>query len=281
MIRVGAALVALMVNLASAALGAPRFIPSLESGDLIPPLPLVTQDGRPFTFADLRGTAVAVSFIYTRCRDPRMCPLVSAKFARAQGEIGSAPIRLVLVSLDPAYDSPAVLARYGRSLGADRRRFTLATAGADTIDELASRLGIATSVTAPGSIVHTDALVIIDPQGRIAQTIAGNDWSPDDLIDAARATLPRAGNAFIALRAWLAAASERCGQASAGLGSRALLVVAGVIFAAIGTAFWCAFRVTESSPSVPIGALRSTDFPTCRRAPRIDRRQTSAKEQTP
>jgi cytochrome oxidase Cu insertion factor (SCO1/SenC/PrrC family) len=230
-----------------------RYIPTLETGAIMPPIPLVGQDARRFTLADLHGDAVAVSFIYTRCRDPRMCPLISAKFARAQARIGPAAIRLVLVSLDPAYDTPAILTRYGRAFGQDPRRLTFATGDARTIDELAQRLGIATATTAPGTLVHTDALVIIDPRGRIARTIPGDDWSSDDVVAAARATLPAGGGPLITLHAFLAAASERCGQASAGLGSRALLLIAGALFAAIGGAFWWAFRhaifTDRSSPA--------------------------------
>jgi len=244
-IRLRAALalvVALISSAASSAPAAQRFIPLLQPGDAIPPIPLVAQDARRFSLADLHGNAIAVSFIYTRCRDARMCPLVAAKFARAQHAIGAAPIRLVILTLDPSYDTPPVLTRYGRSLGQDPRYWTLATGSQATIEELAGRFGIATSTSKPGVVIHTEGAIIVGPDGRIALTIYGNDWSADELIDSARATLPGSHDPFIAARAWLSAAIERCGGGSLALGRPAMLGLLAFMVAAVGGAFWLAFR---------------------------------------
>ena len=89
------------------------FVPVLREGDAVPSAALLDQRGRPFSFANTNGRTTIVSFIYTRCRDAQMCPLVAAKFARMQRELRGAPIRLVTVTLDPAYDTPAVLAYAG------------------------------------------------------------------------------------------------------------------------------------------------------------------------
>jgi cytochrome oxidase Cu insertion factor (SCO1/SenC/PrrC family) len=242
-IRLVALFVALLASAAASAAAAERFIPLLGPGDLVPPIPLTAQDGRRFTLADLHGNAVAVSFIYTRCADPRMCPLVTAKFARAQTLTGAAPIRLVLLTLDPGFDTPPVLARYGRAFNQDARRWTLATGSPATTAELAERLGIAAAVTAPGTIVHTEAAVIIAPDGRIAQTVYGNDWTVDDLLGYARATLPASGsNPFSGLRAWLSSTMERCGGGNLALGGTAMLGVLLLFLALVGGAFWHAFR---------------------------------------
>jgi cytochrome oxidase Cu insertion factor (SCO1/SenC/PrrC family) len=234
---------------AGSAAAAQRFIPLLQPGDAIPPIPLVAADTRPFRLAALHGNALAVSFIYTRCPDARICPLVSAKFARAQQAIGSAPIRLVIVTLDPSFDTPAVLASYGRAFGQNPRYWTLATGSPANIEELAARLGIATSVTAPGSVVHTAAAVIVGPDGRLARTIFGNDWSPDDLIGYARAALPASNDPLVGLRAWLSAAMERCGGGSVALGGTAMLFVLGAAIAAVGGGFWLAFRAKANDAS--------------------------------
>jgi cytochrome oxidase Cu insertion factor (SCO1/SenC/PrrC family) len=232
----------LLANTATGAAAAERFIPLMQAGDAIPPIPLIAQDGRSFTFADLQGNAVAVAFIYTRCRDPRMCPLVAAKFARAQATIRAAPVRLVLLTLDPGYDTPRVLARYGRGFGQDPRYWTLATGSQAALQELAARFGIATSGTAPGSIVHTEAAILIGPDGRVARTIDGNEWTPGELIDAARATLPAQANAAIGLRAWLSAAMERCGTGGIALSGSSMLLILGFAGLLVGGVFWRAFR---------------------------------------
>ncbi len=241
MIRFLAMLAILAASMAASAPAAQRFIPLLEAGDAIPPIPLVGQDGRRFTLADWRGNAVAVSFIYTRCRDPRMCPLVAAKFARAQHGIGMLPIRLVVLTLDPRYDTPPVLARYGRDLGQDPRIWTLATGSPAMTGELAERLGISATGTEPGTFSHTEGLVILGPDGRIAQTTFGNGWSAADLIADATATLPGRSDPTGALRGWLSAAVERCGAAGLGPNGAAMLGILTVALSITGIAFWRAF----------------------------------------
>ena len=227
----------------------PRFIPTLEDGDAVPPIALIAQDERPFSFADLRGNAVLVSFIYTRCRDPRMCPLVAAKFARMQHAIGSAPIRLVLITLDPAYDTPPVLQRYGHAFGQDPRYWTLGTGSGAAIDELAGRLGIASAATAPGVTVHTDAAVVIGPDGRLARTIFGNAWSSAELIDAAQATLGGRDDPAARLRAWLNAAIERCGGGGLALSGGAMFGIFAAILLCVAGAFGLAFRDASARKS--------------------------------
>jgi protein SCO1/2 len=232
--------VASAIGCATASAAAQRFIPLLTPGDAIPPIELRAQDGRPFRLADLRGNAVAVSFIYTRCRDARACALVAAKFARAQRDIGRAPIHLVLLTLDPRHDTAAILARYGRAFGQDPRHWTLATGSPLMIDELAERLGVVPAVTDSGVSLHAEAAVVIAPDGRIVNMLSGNDWTPGDLIDYARAALSTDRNPLIAARAWLGSTLERCGGGAVALGGTAMLGILAAASVCIGAAFWLA-----------------------------------------
>ena len=62
-----------------------------QPGDAMPDVALVDQDGRPLRLADLRGKAVAVTFIFTRCPMPDFCPLLMKKFAAAQALLAKEP----------------------------------------------------------------------------------------------------------------------------------------------------------------------------------------------
>jgi protein SCO1/2 len=190
------------------------FVPVLREGDMVPATALVDEHGRPFSLQSSDGRTTIVSFIYTRCRDASMCPLVSAKFARMQRAIGTAPIRLLLLTLDPSYDTPAVLARYGAAYGADPRRWTFATGEPDAVENLAARLGINATRPVPGVVVHDEAALIIDPSGRIARIVTGATWLPDDLLANARHVAGAGDDPLRRLRLWLgASASALCGAA--------------------------------------------------------------------
>jgi len=217
------------VALAAVLAAVSAFVPVLQPGDTVPAIPLVDQSGAAFSLERLRGNAVVLSFIYTRCPDPRMCPLVSSKFARLQAALGTAPIRLLEVTLDPGFDTPAVLRRYGAAYGADARRWTLATGAPGAIDDLARRLGVASAWTAPGTLAHTEAAIVLDPQGRIARIVDGNAWTPGELLAAAREAAGAPPAPLARLGLWLTAAVQSCSGGRGGVTAlEALLLVAGL-----------------------------------------------------
>ena len=182
----------------------------------MPEAALIDEHGRPFSFKRSDGRATVLSFVYTRCRDARMCPLVSAKFARMQRALRGAPVRLVEVTLDPAYDTPAVLARYGAAYGADPRTWTLATGATEVVDTVAERFGIVVDRPIPATIVHSEAAVVIDAHGRVAKIVDGAAWLPDDLLASAREAAGLGGGPLQRLRMWLTTtAGALCGARGA------------------------------------------------------------------
>lgn len=218
----------------AAVAAAGTFVPTLHPGDTVPPLPLVDQDGREFSLAALRGNAVVVSFLYTGCTDARECPLVAAKFARMQRAIGTAPVRLVAVTVNPVYDTPPVLHAYGAAYRQDPRRWTLATGKPAVVAQLATRLGVDVRRSAGGALLHTDDAVVLDPDGRIATIVDGVLWSPDDLLARAKSTAGRPLAPLAVARLWLDGAVALCGGSSAPITAAASLGILAAITAAFG-----------------------------------------------
>lgn len=213
-------------------------MPTLHEGDAVPDAALVDQRGRPFSFQRTDGRVTVLSFIYTRCPDARMCPLVSAKFARMQRALHGAPVRLVEVTLDPAYDTPVVLTRYGATYGADPRTWSLATGAPDVVAGVAERFGILVDRPLPGTVVHSEAAVVIDARGRVASIVDGAAWLPDDLLARAREAAGVDVGPMQRLRMWLGtAASALCGAPGASPftngGVLALLAAFAMLFAAM------------------------------------------------
>lgn len=166
----------------SAQANALRDVVPVHVGDVVPDTPFVDQTGRPFRFSQLRGQDVVLAFVYTRCQDPTMCPLISAKFHGLQERIGTRPLHLVEVSLDPAYDRPPVLARYGATFGANPRDWTLAVGDAVPTLDFAARFGIAVFPDPDAGLIHTENTVIIGRDGRVRDELTQTSWQPDDVI---------------------------------------------------------------------------------------------------
>jgi protein SCO1/2 len=92
----------------------------------LPDFTFIERSGKQVTLANLRGKVWIADFIWTRC--PDACPLMSAVMARLQAEFADEPeLRLVSFSVDPQFDTPAVLASYAAKFGADRDRWLFLT----------------------------------------------------------------------------------------------------------------------------------------------------------
>jgi protein SCO1/2 len=119
-------------------------------GVVVPAFPLVNQDGKSITFRQFAGRVVVLSFIYTRCPLPDFCPLMVKHLEgvrqRASDERVGDRVALLGVTLDPAFDTPAVLRTYGDSMLKGANRFdhwTLATGTVGQVEDVARFFGVA------------------------------------------------------------------------------------------------------------------------------------------
>jgi len=158
-----------------AALPAPS--QKLAIGALLPEFALTDQHGRTLHPADLRGQIVAIDFIYSRCPLPDVCPRLSANFAMLQRRFG-ANVTLLSVTVDPDYDTPAVLADYARRWSAGSTWHFLT----GDVAPLAAALG-EIYWAGEGAIGHNSTTCIIDRGGRLAAVIEGSNYRPDQLIN--------------------------------------------------------------------------------------------------
>jgi len=138
-------------------------------------LALRDQDDRPFAPAQLRGRAVLVSFIFTRC--PSICPTqveALAAVRRALPDDLRARVALLSVSVDPAHDTPAALRRFAEIHDALQPGWSFVTAPGTDVDLLTRRLGALDP--RPGASLpdaHSTALYLFDADGRLVQRYAG------------------------------------------------------------------------------------------------------------
>jgi len=240
-----AATLALAVQQAPPAPATPRaYVPVLREGDTVPAMALVDQRGRRFVFAAAPRRTTILSFVYTRCRDARVCPAVAGKFAWMQRALRPGePIALVTVTIDPHHDTPALLARYGEAFGTDAARWTLATGDPATVERLVERFGLDVERPSAGTIAHTEAAIVLDRDGRVARIVDGAAWLPEDVLGEARAVAGEGDDPLVRARVWLlSSASALCGAGGGRFTVAAQLALFAAILAAIGTAARRAFR---------------------------------------
>jgi protein SCO1/2 len=154
----------------------------LSIHDKIPPTEFVDQRGKKFSIDDFAGKSVVLSFIYTRCKDVAECPLLSSHFAVLQKDFANGPFHLVEITLDPTYDTPAVLAKYAKRYGADPSRWSFGTGDAQTVLDFDRRFGLDPFADPRVGLIHTERTVLIDPKGYILDFIDLAGWNPDDIV---------------------------------------------------------------------------------------------------
>lgn len=163
---------------------------------LLPDFSLTERSGRTVTRSDLDGRPWVADFIFTRCTG--MCPALSAQMRdlrRRAAEVGL-EARFVSFSVDPAHDTPAVLADYAERFGAGDDWLFL-TGERDALYDLIGggfKLSVAersAEAVAHGGelIAHSDRFVLIDGAGQIRGYYHGTEAVMADRVLADLATL--------------------------------------------------------------------------------------------
>lgn len=141
------------------------------------PLPAVVVDGpgiAPTALPDLlaaSGQVTIADFFYTRCKT--VCLSLGGSFGEMQAQLqqqGDAGVQLLSISFDGAYDDPAILARYARSMGAAAPLWRFArVADAQQQQQLLRGLGVVVIPDGMGDYEHNAALLVFDARGRMVR----------------------------------------------------------------------------------------------------------------
>jgi protein SCO1/2 len=160
----------------------------LVPGDEVADALLVNQDGTPLPFSSYRGHRVALTFIYTRCPLPEFCPLMDRHFAAVQKTIAATPslgdVRLLTITFDPEFDTPAVLRAHAQRRAANPQVWTFATGDPKELTRFASQFGIYVerNPQSAADITHNLITAVVDGNGRMVTRHTGNDWTPAELV---------------------------------------------------------------------------------------------------
>ncbi|KAF1709958.1 hypothetical protein CSC70_09760 [Pseudoxanthomonas kalamensis DSM 18571] len=167
----------------------------------VPAFSLEQSDGTRLTSGELNGHWTLVFIGFTFC--PDVCPTTLTELAPAQKQWQSLPDsirpRVLFVSIDPERDTPARIGEYAHGFHPDT---LAATADIPTLENFAKSLSLV-FVKVPGpdfeqhpdnyTMDHSAAIVLLDPQGRMAGLIRQplqTQAIADDLTALSRASAP-------------------------------------------------------------------------------------------
>jgi len=162
-----------------------------EPGDEVPDIALVNQDGKKIHLGQFRGKPLLLTFVYTRCPLPDFCLLMSNNFSEILKELRGKPavfdkVQLLSISIDPEYDTPAVLRKYGERYAGDVdpkfQRWQFASGTPEQVTKAANFFGLAVDRKS-GQIVHSLSTVLIGADGSVLKVYSGNGWKPDEVAN--------------------------------------------------------------------------------------------------
>ena len=149
---------------------------------------LTNQDGKITTLADLTNRVWIADIIFTRCAGP--CPRMTGHMKSVQDALPQTnDAKLITLTTDPDYDSPAVMKKYGQHFGADFNRWTFLTGTKSEIANLASgSLKLSAVPVKPEDqknsadlFIHTTIFVIVDKHAQLRGIFEtggeGVDWT--------------------------------------------------------------------------------------------------------
>ena len=161
-----------------------------EVGEAMPDFTLYNQAGQAIPSGHFRGKKVMMNFIFTRCPVATMCPASTAKMMATQKlarEAAVAGIEFVSITLDPSFDTPAVLQEYATVRGIDTANFSFLTGPESAIRDLLTQFGIIAEFE--GDLLkHTLATVLVDERGKIIHRADGSVWEAREFVEKMKAS---------------------------------------------------------------------------------------------
>ena len=172
-----------------------------QIGKPVPEFKLIDQNGKPFTFKDYRGKAVAVTFIYRECPLPEFCIKMSRNFSDLANQLhdddeAKEKIRLLSISFDPERDTPEKLKQYGlgylgKGSKADFTIWHLAVGADKEVRAVADFFGLRYEVDQADKTQFNHSLrtAVIGPDGTVKKIFAGNEWTTEELLTELKAAV--------------------------------------------------------------------------------------------
>ncbi len=141
--------------------------------------------GQTRTLADYKGKVAVIFFGFTQC--PDVCPTAMAELSQAMELLGAdaAKVQVIMISVDPARDTPEVLSAYVKAFNPN---FVGLTGTPEQLGKTAKSFKAYYAKSAGGTaeqygMDHASSFYILDQQGESRVLVSGNATAQDIAAD--------------------------------------------------------------------------------------------------
>ncbi|MEQ9415257.1 MAG: SCO family protein [Cyclobacteriaceae bacterium] len=129
----------------------------------------VDQDSAIVTNETFKGQIYVSDFFFTSCRT--ICPIMKTQMLRVYEATAEIPdVKLLSHSIDPEYDTVALLHDFANKLGVSSDRWHFVTGVKDSIYKIAQTSYFATAMedkSEPDGFIHSGAFLLVDKEQRL------------------------------------------------------------------------------------------------------------------
>ncbi len=143
-----------------------------------------TATGGTLNLADLRGSPLVVSMIYTSCY--HICPMLTQRVADvvdvAWEALGTDSFQVVTIGFDTAVDTPARMQQYAEARGIRRANWHFLSGRPETIQSLSNDLGFI-FFSSPKGFDHLAQTTVLDAAGTVYRQVYGQQFTTPELVE--------------------------------------------------------------------------------------------------
>ena len=139
------------------------------------------ESGKTISLTDLKGKKQIMAMIFTSCT--YACPLILNDMKKIESQTKSKDVNYLLVSIDPARDTPEVLKSFAERNNLDLNKWRLITGSQNGVSELAAVLGFRYKKEKDGSFSHSNIISVLNENGEIAFQHFGLNQSVQDVLN--------------------------------------------------------------------------------------------------
>lgn len=152
----------------------PKIIDNFKEPDLakigkVPQFSFTDQNGKTISNEYYKGKVYVVEFFFTKC--PSICPIMNENMVKIQNEFyGNPNFGIASFSIDPTTDTPEVLQKYAKKVGAKSPNWHLMTGDEEAVYKLANKgfnLYVGINPAVEGNFEHSGYFALVDQNGFI------------------------------------------------------------------------------------------------------------------
>ena len=150
----------------------------LEMGEYISDGTFLTLDSTEISLSDFDEKYLFISYIFSRCPMPNMCPAIIVKNQYLAEKLSNSNIQFILLSFDHIYDTPSTLKKSYDSLNKRYKNLTFMSSykSLDDLNLISRETGMSFWGINENDIGHTMRSVLISSNGKLLSAYDGLDW---------------------------------------------------------------------------------------------------------